>query len=57
MEQQDKQEDKRKKSTLVKVIIIIVIALFCYKIGSSILSGMKKATTEYSTEQESVNTD
>ena len=55
MERQDKKEDKRKISALFKIIIFIILALFCYNIGSSIISGMKKASDEYITEPNSAN--
>ena len=56
MEQEEKKDGKKKKSTLFKVIIFIIIAFLCYKIGRDIISGMKKASTEYSTQQESSST-
>ena len=51
MDQQESKDGNKKKSTLVKVVIFILIVLFCYKIGSEILSGMEKASTEYNTQE------
>ena len=46
---------KKKKSTLLNVIIFILIVILCFKIGSQIVSGMKKASDEYNTEEKSTN--
>ena len=55
MEKQESKDDKKKTSPLAKVIIFILIALLCYKIGSEIISGMRKASNDYETEQTSTS--
>ena len=55
MEKQESKDDKKKTYPLAKVIIFILIALLCYKIGSEIISGMRKASNDYETEQTSTS--
>ena len=55
MEPNEKKDDKGKKPTLYKVIIFILVALISYKIGSEIISGMRKAADKYNTEQNSTS--